>query len=67
MVDGAYCADGQSHGQWKIYQSASDYSWEERIEIVDNMEPFMITKNTKGIGAENVYVLCLEMEKNKIV
>lgn len=66
MVDGAYCADGQSHGQWKIYQSASDYSWEERIEIVDNMKPFMITKNTKGIGAEDVYVLCLEMEKESM-
>lgn len=61
MVDGAYCEDGLPHGQWKIYQSAVDYSWEERIEILDDMEPFMITENTTGIGAEGVYVLCFEM------
>lgn len=61
MVDSAYCEDGLPHGQWKIYQSATDYSWEEKIEILDDMEPFMITENTKGIGAEGVYVLCFEM------
>lgn len=61
MVDGAECEDGLLHGQWKIYQSAADYSWEEQIEILDDMEPFMVTENTKGIGAEGVYVLRFEI------
>ncbi len=61
MADGSYYEDGLPHGQWKIYQSAADYSWEEKIEILDDMEPFMVTENTKGIGAESVYVLRFEM------
>ena len=61
MSDGADTENGQPYGQWKIYQSASDGSWEERIELVDGMAPFPITEQTTGIGAEDAYVLCFEL------
>lgn len=61
MIDGADAEDGQPYGRWKIYQSASDGSWEERIELVDGMASFPITERTTGVGAEDVHVLCFEL------
>ena len=53
--------DGVSYARWKIYLSDTAGSWNVRVSIVDDMAPFAITENTRGIGAEDEYILRFEM------